>query len=302
MEKFTLMLGVQATLFIYIAVGIFVRKRGMITPEVRSGLSDLLVNVLLPCMVFNSFHVDITPEELLSASMLLGMAFAISFFSWLAGRFFYRRYTPEKEKILRYGTLVSNCGFAGLPLVQYAYGANGLFYASIFIIPNRIFMWSAGISLFKEGEKGAWVRDVLLNPGIVAAELGLARMLLKIPLPSLLDTAISSMGNSSTPISLITVGTMLADVDYRSIFSKDAFYLSFVRLIFLPGCAFLAMRAAGFDTLTTAIAVVMTGMPIGSTTAILAEKFGADVAFASKCVFVTTLLSLFTIPLLSVFL
>ena len=302
MEKFTLMLQVQATLFIYLAVGFLIRKRGMFPAEVRSGLSNLLVSVLLPCMVFNSFHIDITTQELLSASALLLMAFIVSFFSWLFGRFLYRRYPLEKEKILRYGTLVSNSAFAGLPVVQYAYGESGLFYASIFIIPNRIFMWSAGISLFKEGEKGAWVRNVLLNPGIVAVELGLARMLLKIPLPSLVDTAVSSMGNCSTPISLLVVGTMLADVDYRSIFTRDTFYLSFVRLIFLPGCAFLLMKTAGFSGVAAAVAVVLTGMPIGSTTAILAEKFGADVEFASKCVFVTTLLSLFTIPLLSIFL
>ena len=293
---------VQASLFVYLAVGYLMQKLGVITQPVRSGISDLLVTVLLPCMVFNSFHQEISAQQMISAAAILAAAFALSFFAWLTGWVIYRRYPQEKASILRYGTLIANSGFAGLPVIQSAYGATGLFYASIFIIPNRIFMWSAGVSMFQKGKNCNWVRDVWLNPGIIAVELGLVRMLLKIPLPGFVDTAISSMGNCTTAISIIVVGSILAEVDLKTIFSKDALVLSFVRLIFLPGCALIALKAIGFEQLATAVAVILTGMPIGSTTAILGEKYGADSCFASKCVFVTTLLSLFTIPALTLFL
>jgi predicted permease len=178
----------------------------------------------------------------------------------------------------------------------------GLFYASIFVIPNRIFTWSAGISLFTKDEKKSWVRSVLLNPCILAVIIGLPQLVLKISLPSFINAAIANMGNCSISLSIIILGSILADVDFRSIITRETLYMSLVRLILLPVCALLALKAVHFPSLPTAVAVVLTGMPVGSTTAILADRYGADFGFASKCVFVTTVLSLITIPVLSIFL
>lgn len=302
MENFLAMLQVQLTLFVYLAVGFFIRKRGFITDAMRSGLTNLLIYLLLPCMIFNSFHLDVTFSQLLSAATMLGSAVGLAVFAWLMGYVLFRRFPNGQEMILRYGALVANSSFAGLPVIQSAYGTEGLFYAAVFIIPNRIFMWSAGISLFTEKEKGGWVRNILLNPGIIAVFLGLARMLLRIPLPGFVNTAVANIGNCTTSMSIIIVGSILADVDLRSIFSKGTLYMSFIRLIFLPVVALLVLKAIHFGSLTTAVSVVLTGMPVGSTAAILAEKYGADAGFASKCVFVTTVLSLITIPVLSIFL
>lgn len=302
MAQFFTMANVQATLFVYMAVGYVARKSGLISKQLRTGISDLLIYVLLPCMVFDSLNQDLSWQELKDGAVILAMAFFLSFLAWVTGWLCWHRYPPEKEKILRYGTLIANSGFAGLPVIQGAYGAEGLFLASIFIIANRVLMWTAGISLYGKGEKPDVVKKVLLNPGIIAVFLGLAWMLLSLPLPGFCDRAISAMGGCTAPISLIVVGAILADVDWHGVFELDVFLASAVRLILLPAMALGVMRLLAFPDLSTAVAVILTGMPIGSTTAILAEKYGADALFASKCVFLSTLLSLFTMPLLSFFL
>ena len=61
---------------------------------------------------------------------------------------FYRKAEPDKRKPLRYGTIVSNGGFLGNPVIEGIYGTNGLFYASVFMLPVRIVMWSVGTSCF----------------------------------------------------------------------------------------------------------------------------------------------------------
>lgn len=302
MEQFYTMVNVQATLFIYMAVGYGARKTNLITKELRSGISDLLVYVLLPCMVFHSLNQDMTMEELETGAMILAMAFFLSFLAWVVGLICWRKFPPEKRNVLRYGTLVANSGFAGLPVIQGAYGAEGLFLASIFIIANRVLMWSAGVSLFSKGEKSDMIKKVLLNPGIIAVFLGLAWMLLDLPLPAFCDSAIAAMGSATSPISLIVVGAVLAEVDWRGVFEKDVFLSTAVRLILLPLMAIAVMRVLKFDRLSTAVAVILTGMPVGSTTVILGQKYGADALFASKTVFVSTLFSLITIPLLTLFL
>jgi len=302
MEKFYAMAQVQASLFVYLAVGYLIRKRGIITPEVRGGITNLLIFVFLPCMVFESLHMDMDLQQLLSGGLILVASFAASFFAWGVGKVLFQRRDPSRRTIMRYGTLIANSGFAGLPVIQGAYGAEGLFFASIYIIPNRIFMWTAGISMFQKGKKTDWVRDVLLNPGIIAVFLGLARTLLQIPLPSFVDTAVSSMGQCTTSVSIILVGSILADVEWRSIFQWDVFYACSVRLILLPVVSLVVLKLIGFDSLGTAISVILTGMPMGTTTAILAEKYGQDAGFGSSCVFLSTVLSLVTIPMLTIFL
>lgn len=300
MENFKLMATLQVSLFIYLAVGYYLRRKKMISDEARLGISDLLLNVLLPCMVFESFNMEITPEQLISASSILLISLLVCLVSYILGQFIYRPFPDSKQKILRYGTLVPNSVFAGLPIVRSAFGPLGLFYASVFIIPIRIFMWSAGISLFTDSDLKSKLKSVLLNPGIIAVVLGLIRLFLKVP-STFVDTAISKMGDCTTSLSMMCVGMVLADIDLRSVFDPVCFFASFVRLILLPSLLLVALKLMGFDELSIGASVILTGMPFGSTTALLAQRYGADSEFASKCVFITTVLSLFTIPAISIF-
>ena len=98
------------------------------------------------------------------------------------------------------------------------------------------------------------------------------------------------------------MGAILADVPLRDVVEWKAFYLSAVRQLLLPLVCLAALRLLQVDALTLGISVVLSGMPIGSTTAILAQKYGADAQFASKCVFISTLTSLITVPILTLFL
>jgi len=302
MEHFYTMASVQATLFIYMAVGYGARKGDLITAQLRKGIGDLLIYILLPCMVFNSFQGGMSLEQVGTGAIVLAVAFLLSLLAWVVGWLCWRRFPPEQAKILRYGTLIANSGFAGLAVIEGAYGGESLLLASIFIIANRVLMWTAGISLFQAGEKKDWVKNVLLNPGILAVILGLVWALLSLPLPGFWANAIASMGGCTAPISMILVGSTLADVDWRGVFEPVVLLASGVRLVLLPALALAILRVVGFDPLATAVAVILTGMPIGSTTSILAEKYGPDARFGSKCVFVSTLFSLFTIPIFTLFL
>ena len=100
----------------------------------------------------------------------------------------------------------------------------------------------------------------------------------------------------------LVVGAILADVPLKTVFDPKSFYLVAVRQLLLPGLCLAGLTLLRVDPLTTGVAVALTGMPIGSTTAILAQKYGADAQFASKCVFISTLTSLVTVPILTLFL
>lgn len=302
MESFFKMVDVQSVLFLYMAVGYFCRKRGIFSDEARSKITDFVILITLPCMIFESFHMEFSLDTLKQGALALIIATCMAVVALVLGSVLYLRFPQRERSILQYGTLVSNSGFAGLPVVSGAYGSEGLFLGSLFIIPTRILMWSAGISLFTKADAKDAFKKVMLNPAIIAVEIGIVRMVLQIPLPHFVDTAIDNLGACTSPIAMALVGAILADVPVRSVFDPKSFYLVAVRQILLPCLCLAALTLLKVDPLTTGVSVVLTGMPIGSTTAILAQKYGADAQFASKCVFISTLTSLITVPILTLFL
>ena len=302
MDSFCEMVDVQTVLFIYMAVGFGCRKAGIFNDVARDKLTDFVVFVTLPCMIFESFNMAFSLESLKQGALALLIAVGMSCVALLLGKVLYNRFPYEEKSILQYGTLVSNSGFAGLPVVSGAYGDEGLFLGSLFIIPTRILMWSAGISLFTRADAKQAVKKVLLNPGIIAVEVGLVRMLFQIPLPHFVDTAVDNLGGCTSPMAMALVGAILVDVPLKTVFDLKSFYLVAVRQFLLPGICLAALRLLHVDPLTIGVSVVITGMPIGSTTAILAQKYVADAKFASKCVFISTLTSLVTVPILTLFL
>lgn len=301
--SFLKMVNTQAILFLYLVVGFYCRKTGIFDDSTRDKLTDFTIRIVLPCMIFESFHMPFSLAALKRGAAALIIATVMAAAALLLGKFLYNGFDQREKCILQYGTLVTNSGFAGLPIVSGAYGDEGLFLGSLFIIPTRILMWSAGISLFSTGGSAAErAKKVLLNPAIIAVEVGLVRMIFQIPLPVFLDTALDNMGACTSPLAMALVGAILADVELKGVFEPKAFYLVAVRQLLLPALCLAGLKLLGTDPLTTGVSVALTGMPVGSTTAILAQKYGADAQFASKCVFISTLTSLVTVPVLTLFL
>ena len=193
-------------------------------------------------------------------------------------------------------------------------------YASIFIIPMRIMMWSAGIACFTETpDMKSVVKKLALHPCIVAVYIGLGLLLFQQPLgaayeavlacPAVpvavggrmivgaLDKVIRSAGGCTTTLTMILIGTMLADVSPRDMLDGNTLLITAVRLGLLPLVVLVGCRLFHVDALLTGVCVMITGMPAGSTSAILAAKYNCDYMFATKCIVVSTLLSMITIPL-----
>ncbi len=288
------MAEIQSVLFLYMLIGWICRKTDLVKAAAQPSFTNFLLYVSIPCMVFQSFDMEFTMETLYRGASVLTIATISALVSLVFGRYAYNWCNPREKCIMKYGTLVSNSGFAGLPVIQDAYGQDGLFLGSLFIIPNRIMMWSAGISLFTDAPLKQRIKNVMLNPGIIAVELGVLRMLFQPAIPQQLNKALSALGAMSTPLGMVIIGMILSGVSPRTVLDKKAFILVAVRQFLFPLGTLAILRLLGTDLLTLQISVVLTGMPVGSSTAFLADKYGADAVFASKCVFISTLTSLIT--------
>ena len=300
MGVFQRMLSTQALMFVYMLVGVVIVRAGILKPEGRSSFIGLLINVTLPCMILNAFMQDAGLEALIVGGRMLLISAACTLSSWGLGRLLWRNRPPLRRAALEFATMFSNAGNAGLPIVSLVFGEQGVLYASFFLIPIRVLMWTVGISLFvqQDAAQSKW-KALLMNPSLVAVFIGMPLMLTGLRPPAFVSTAISSIGAMTGPLSMMIIGASLAGARPRDMLDADAWLLSGLRLIALPLITMAVLRLMNVDTLSWQVAVTLTAMPAASNTAILSEMYGCDYTFAARCVVVSTVLSLATVPLLA---
>lgn len=292
------LLNLQGMLFLLVAAGVVLRKMGILPEGAKNILTDLVIYLILPCNIINSFFIEFNFDILKGFAIILTIASLIQVGCLILAKVLYNREPEGRKKVLQYGTVCSNAGFMGNPIAEGVYGAEGLMYASIFLIPQRIVMWSAGVSYFTESpDRKTVVKKVLTHPCIIAVYIGLILMITRLPLPVFLQNTIRSIGGCTTTISMVLIGAILAEVEPGSILDREIVKYALIRLFLLPLLVYLSCRVFHVTPLLSGVSVLLTGMPAGSTTAILAAKYDGDYIFATKCVVVTTLLSLVTIPL-----
>lgn len=302
MEIFDRMLNTQLQFLLYIIIGFILRRMNKITPTNRPALLFLLLYVSLPAMVLNSFDPSIGMEAFhQSLPMILVITVCIFFGLLLAWLMFHRRAQPQKC-VLYFASMFSNMGNAGLPILATVFGASGVLYASMSLIPVVILMWTVGLNLFLPSADWKTRLKKIMNPSMLAIVIGLVRMFTGMPLPLPISGALTGLGGMAAPLCMILAGSTLAEIPYRELINRDAVLLSFTRLIVQPLVTLGVMRLLGLSELLTAVAVVIAAMPAASNTAIFSESFGGDYHLASRCVALSTLVSIVSVPLIALLL
>ena len=194
--------------------------------------------------------------------------------------------------------MTSNAGILGNPIAEGIFGSMGLLYASIYLIPQRTVMWSLGMSYFTESpDRKTLVKKVLTHPCILAVAVGFVMLITQYRVNGFIGATVHSLSNANTAMSMLFVGTVLADADPRKMLSPLIGYYSVIRLALIPALVWAGCSLAGSQELLANVSVVLAGMPAASVTAILASKYDGDETFATQCVVFTTFLSMITVPL-----
>lgn len=303
MMDFSGLFEMQGMLFLVMILGLVLKRRGIVQESGKGLLTDLVINVTLPASILKSFQMEFNRQILNSCLVICIVAVLIQIGSYLLGMVLYPGFPDSRKKVLQYATICSNAGILGNPIAEGIFGGLGLLYASIYVIPQRIFMWSVGLTYFTEApDKKTLVKKVLNHPCIVSVFLGFILMAWQIPLPGFLNLTVKTVANANTFLAMMLVGTILAEVPVRELPNKATVYYSFVRLFLVPFLVFAGCRLGQVDSLVTGVSVVLSGMPAASITAVMASKYGKDEIFATKCVVLTTLLSMLTVPVWCIFL
>jgi predicted permease len=224
-------------------------------------------------------------------------SFALHLLLILLSHLLYLKFDRRKRPILVLATAFSNCGFIGYPVALSLFGSQGVLYTSIFCIPFNLLMYSYGVMSFTGRPSLKSVGQSLFNAPQICTAVGLVIFLFSIPLPSAVVATLETVGAMTTPLSMFVIGAMLADMPVRDVMrGADVYYLSVMKLIVAPGVAYAVLRALGGEPTIVAICVVLIAMPSASMVGVFAERYDGNRRAASRCVFVTTVLSVITIP------
>lgn len=287
------------SLFLIILVGVYAAKRKIITKEINKGLTNILLKITLPCLVVSSFIFDLSDE--LKGNIIKCFIYSplVLLISIVVSYIFLLPIKGGKKIIIQFANVFSNCGFIGFPIVFSIYGNEGVIYASIFNLFFTVFLWTYGVILFNGKMKREDIKQVLLNPAIIAVIIGLIIMILGINIPNVLSSTLDLVGNMTSPLSMIIVGVILGNA--KIIFylkDKSIYYSAFLKLIVMPCIIILILKIINDNSLVSKTLIILTAMPAAAMTSILAESFDKESEYSAVIVFITTLFSLITFPIL----
>lgn len=283
-------------MFLYMAVGFTMFRSRLISKEGSASMASLLIYIVIPAVVIQSFQVEYSPEkanELLISiavgALLLTVAMLIS------------HLLLRKNPIDDFGAAFSNAGFMGFPLIAALLGANAIFCVAAFVAMLNALQWTYGQYLLSGNKEDLSAKKVLQNPLVLSFGLGLLLFFCRITLPSVVSSALSSVAAMNAPLAMITLGVYLAQLDVgRAVRNRQIYFASAVRLILIPMVSFVLLYfllPVLTPTMKTALFIAAMA-PVGSNVAVYAQKQGKDYSYAVGLVCLSTLFSILTMPLL----
>lgn len=289
-------------LFILILVGYIATKKGLMDNILTKKLSKLVMNIFLPCMIIDSMQLEYSARILKNILLLILISlfmYSISFF--IAIIFKYLSKSKNDIGIYQFAILFSNVGFMGYPVVEAILGKDAIFYTAIFNIPFNLLIMTLGVFVIcKENNNYSFSFKSLINPVIISIFIGLSLFILNLKLPYFINRPLELLGNITTPLSMIVIGSMLCLSSVSEcIKNKKLYIVSFIRLLLMPLLIYFILKGIVDDKLLFSIPIVISSMPVASNTAILSSEYNANDKIASQLVFVSTLFSIITIPIIA---
>lgn len=305
MELALITLQQVGILFILIGIGFLCAKTGVITGEGKKVLSHFLVTIVVPAMILNAYlNMEFNPQILSNLLLAFGLSFGAILFAMAVSYLLTFRRKTRNKKVLWFACSYSNAAYMGFPLIQALFGDEGMLYASAFATVFNIIVWSIGYAVMS-GETGGKqiAKSVAKSPITYAVIAGLLLYLCRISLPEVLKQPISSIGSTTTPLSMIIIGVMIAESRVKHILNNHEIWLTVaVRLVLIPAITFGLFYLFGIGGIVGSVILIQAACPTAATTSVLALQFDHDETVGAGTVVISTVCSILTLTVFAMLL
>lgn len=283
-----------------IAAGYLANKLGYLGGEVDRKLTKVILNITMPAMTLGAVA---TSAELPGTRELINLLEGVAVFYGMAlllAMLLPRLIggTKAQQSVWRFALSFPNVGFIGIPVVTAFFGPEAVIYAVIFMLPFNVLSYALGPVMLSGGFRNFSFRK-LFTPAVVASVAALVMTLFRLRPPIQVGECLNIVGDITAPLSLMVIGSILAGLPIGRVFASPRLWaLTALRLIALPVLLRLLLQPLGMEELALSVAIVEMAMPVAANGSMLCMEYGGDMDTMAQATFLTTLLSMVTVPLM----
>ena len=301
------MFTVMMTLFAIVLVGYGVGKLGYLGGDFDRQLSRLVINMTCPALILSSAMTGELPDREYILPLLLISVITYAVLTGIA--FLLPRYLTKKkddEGAIGFALMFGNVGFMGYPVVASIFGHEAVFYAAVLNVVNTFAVFTVGTILItgkNEVEESRFEKKVLYSTPMLACYLTMLIVALRIDnIPEAISAPLTMIGNITVPAALLIIGSSMSNLPIKSLLGNTSVYATTLFLLaILPIGIYYLCTLLGFSQFVVNINTVVIAMPVATYGTILCLKYGKDTTMITEVTFITTLISMVSIPLLVLF-
>lgn len=293
-------------LSLMMAVGFIVLKTGYIDKEVKNAISKIVVRLSLPILVVMSLTKnELNAEKIKNSLILIVSAFAVIGFMYLIGFLLSKAFRLDKahralhECMSAFGNVI----FLGYPLINSLLGEEALFYAALYAMVNDFFVWTLGMFRIISSSESADKNNIhinfkkMINPSTIAFFISFIMMIFSLKFTGIPAEVLNYIGLVTTPLSMLFIGMSLAEIDIKNALARiPLFVLVFIKMLAVPILLILIMRFIPLENTAATVLILQAAMPTQTILAILTTEYGGDTSYASEGIFISSIASLITLP------
>lgn len=304
---FFLTLQNVSILFLLILIGFAAGKLKVISPMGQKEITNLVLYVTMPATIIMAMQVPFSKDKVYNILQLLMIMILAYLGMILISRIVVSLFksSPQNHKdIFQTSMILSNTSFMGYPIIETLLGKETLFYAVIcagFIF--EIVSWTLGTYLIgrsSSNHQGQNLKKAILNPGVISILIGGTLFLTNISIPQPFNATMTMLSKATSPLAMIVVGLILSGSKIGDAFKNIKIYIvTLFKLVVNPLLIFFVLRLFNFESTTLILPVMILSMPTAAYVAMFADNLGNDKNLAGQIVFICSLASLITIPLIA---
>ena len=289
-------------LFILILVAYIASKIKFLPANSNKVLADLVVNITNPATIL--YAVATSSHALSNGAVLsiLGITILTLCGQMILAHGFtkFLRIQRRPAGVYRFMLVFSNCGFLGYPVVRALFGADAVFVASMYNLIFQILCFTYGVRQVGGDPSAREFRPkMFLTPMVVTSVLALILYLANVPFHPMVVETLSLLDRITSPASMLVIGCVLAAYPIKTIFGRwHAYVFCLVRLIVIPVIVWAVLGLFVTDPLIFGVMVVLSALPAATNTVLICSKYNGDESTAASGLFLSTTLSLITLPIL----
>ncbi len=285
-------------LFTIAFLGYGAAKLNFLPRETNKVLSAVVINVSNPCSVLTSVMSGTRVLSNGEVFTLLAVAIALHLLLiGLAPLLSKLLRTPKEQKnIYHFMTVFGNYSYMGFPVITALFGVEALFLAAIFVLVFQVFCYTYGVSLFGQGK---FQLRSLCSPMIICTLIAFVIYMFRIPVPELVLNVTKTVSGITSPAAMLALGFALAAVPLKWVFTQfRTIIFALIRLTLIPTVVFLLCSPWMHNELMLGVTVALSAMPVATNTTLMAARYDGNEGQAACGVFLSTLLSVVTMPLM----